>query len=107
MTGIGDTEESLMVFAQALMDIDEGLEGTVTEEFDCVLPSSGLELIMSVQNAVCAASVLMKAEDSIGKISADYCFKYPPGIPLLIPGQKITEDRLALLGADSVKVVCS
>lgn len=107
MTGIGDTDGSLKVFAQALMDIDEGLEGTVTEEFDYVLPASGPEMLMSVRDAARAASILTNAEDSIGKISADYCFKYPPGIPLLIPGQKITEDRLALLGADSVKVVCS
>jgi len=33
-------------------------------------------------------------EQSIGKISAEIICPYPPGIPLLIPGEKIDKDRV-------------
>ena len=37
-------------------------------------------------------------EKAEGGISAEYIFAYPPGVPLLIPGQEITEEVLGLLG---------
>ena len=107
MTGIGDTAAGLDVFAQTLLEIDAELTGSVTSDHPSALPSSPLVLDMPMRQAVTAASVLMKAEESVGRTSASYCFKYPPGIPLLIPGQKITADRLELLGINTVKVVCS
>ena len=106
MTGIGDTGESLTHFAKVLKEIDAELTGTVTEDNASSLPSSPLELAMPIKDAVRAASILTKAEEAEGKISASYCFKYPPGIPVLIPGQRITADRLRLLGISEVKTVC-
>ena len=107
MTGIGDTSESLELFAQALLKIDAELDGEVTNEFACALPSGALILDMPITDAVRARSEEVTCPESVGRVSASYCFKYPPGIPILIPGQRITEDRLELLGASTVKVVCS
>ena len=30
--------------------------------------------------------------DSVGRICANYIFLYPPGIPLLVPGEKIVKE---------------
>lgn len=32
-----------------------------------------------------------------GRIAAEYVFPYPPGIPVLVPGERITEEALAVL----------
>jgi len=32
------------------------------------------------------------AEDTVGKISAEYIYLYPPGIPIVVPGELITEE---------------
>ena len=29
-------------------------------------------------------------EESIGRVSAEFAYLYPPGIPLLVPGEQIT-----------------
>ena len=29
-------------------------------------------------------------EESIGKVSAEFAYLYPPGIPIIVPGEQIT-----------------
>lgn len=36
-------------------------------------------------------------KESIGKISMEYAYLYPPGIPIIVPGEQITEDVIAYL----------
>ena len=36
-------------------------------------------------------------EEAEGRIVADYVNLYPPGIPLLIPGERITKDHISLI----------
>ncbi len=33
-----------------------------------------------------------------GGIAADYVYLYPPGIPLLVPGERITEEAVCRIG---------
>ena len=33
---------------------------------------------------------LLRIEESIGRISAEFAYLYPPGIPLITPGEQIT-----------------
>ena len=107
MTGIGDTDKTLKTFAEALIKADEGLQGTVSTSYGSILPSDPLALEMPVRDAVTSPAVTLKREDCEGKISASYCFKYPPGIPVLIPGQRITDDRLKFIGDAFLKVIRS
>ena len=37
--------------------------------------------------------------DSEGCVSAEYVWLYPPGIPLLVPGERVTKELLAALSA--------
>jgi lysine decarboxylase len=47
------------------------------------------------------------AEDAVGRVSAELVAPYPPGIPVLAPGELITEELLSALrsvAADGVRV---
>ena len=36
--------------------------------------------------------------ESYGKISLEYAYLYPPGIPLVVPGEMISSETAALMG---------
>ena len=39
----------------------------------------------------------VKLQDLIGQVSADMILPYPPGVPLVMPGEKVTEKSSAVL----------
>ena len=104
MTGIGDDEDSLKAFAEALIRIDSTLEGSVTSG-GIVMPVSPFTMCMSIKDAAQSEYDIRNKDECEGLISASYVFSYPPGIPVLIPGQKITKDRLKLAPGTSLRVV--
>ena len=96
MTAVGDTKEGLERFTQALLEIDRSLSAMNKQRVWRELPRTRL----------CAKSsdVLHKKrgkfcgwKGSIGKISMEYAYLYPPGIPIIVPGEQITEDVIAYL----------
>ena len=49
-------------------------------------------------------------DDSLGKIAADFLWAYPPGIPLVAPGERISEEVLAqafYMKENGVNVQCA
>lgn len=59
-------------------------------------PSSPL---YSLHEAFFAETEVVRAEDAIGRASADALASYPPGIPNLLPGEAITAEAIAFLQA--------
>lgn len=49
---------------------------------------------MSMKNAFYSENELIPTEKSIGRISADFIIPYPPGIPLICPGEIIKEETI-------------
>ncbi len=49
---------------------------------------------ISMKNAFYSESELVLADDSFGRISADFIIPYPPGIPLICPGEIIKEETI-------------
>lgn len=94
MTGQGDTIASLTRFADALLEIDSRLE-TKAEFFDCKFSLSQSVMSTSIKSALFSKSKknveLSLAEN---KVSADYLWCYPPGIPLVLPGQLIDKETI-------------
>ena len=62
------------------------------------LPGWGPER-MSIRSAYFAATEIVTAEQSIGRISADSLAAYPPGIPNVLPGEQIMPETTAFLRA--------
>ena len=47
---------------------------------------------MSPQEAFYAPKISLPLRDTIGRISSEFIMCYPPGIPILAPGERITAD---------------
>ena len=49
-----------------------------------------MKQLMSISQAMEAQAQFCLLEESIGKISAEFVYLYPPGIPIIVPGEQIT-----------------
>jgi arginine/lysine/ornithine decarboxylase len=49
---------------------------------------------MSIYEAETSKSYPVKMEQSVGKISSEFLYLYPPGIPLLVPGEIISQELI-------------
>jgi len=105
MTGIGDTKKSLETFAKALLDIDSKLTGNINLSGKNMIPTDKVQMNISIKDAVMAESISISKEQAIGKVSSKYAYRYPPGIPILIPGQLITKERVTCLPDEVCEVV--
>jgi arginine/lysine/ornithine decarboxylase len=98
MTSIADTREGFTRFVEAVLEIDREL--TVTKKTEGTknqldIASQLPEIVMSCYQAYEGKHRVMVLNDSEGYISAEYLYLYPPGIPLLVPGERITKELLA------------
>lgn len=85
MTSVCDTKVSLDTLSRAIMELDaeaEYCESKTYPSFITSLPPTEIPL---------ADAVWQDISDG-GEISNAYVWVYPPGIPLLLPGEKITEE---------------
>ena len=58
-----------------------------------LLPNIPL-LAVSPRDAFYSETELVPFDDSEGRVIAEFIMVYPPGIPIFIPGEIITEDNL-------------
>jgi arginine decarboxylase len=64
------------------------------------LPSADeleLEPAMLPRDAFFAAKETVSADNAIGRVAAEQITPYPPGIPVIIPGERVTAELLAYL----------
>lgn len=99
MTSIGDTKEGMDRLLSALFEIDEELEKNSEEEKRYYLPrqeqvltSFEVEGMRRMENVKS-----LSWKESAGFISMEYAYLYPPGIPLIVPGERITKETAAML----------
>lgn len=110
ITTVMDTQESLERLKKALFTIDrrileEGVRGPSAGQrviSDEVLRT---ESVCTFQEAEEAEKEWMPVADAVRRVSGDFVMLYPPGIPLLAPGERITEeiaDRLCRYEKDGL-----
>lgn len=96
MTSVGDTEEGLDRFASALEEIDTKLKESEREVCFGSLPRT--RLCLKGSEAIGRKNgISMAWGDSAGLISMEYAYLYPPGIPLIVPGEQVTEEVISYL----------
>ena len=96
MTGLYTTDADLGRLGEALraMDCDSKLERRVhTVRPYPLMP----EAVMTVGDALWAVGRQVPFAESVGYVSRTYLWAYPPGIPLLLPGVRITEEIVEAL----------
>ncbi len=89
VTGICDTDESFKRLAEALLEIDKGLKKTPFKA--AYNPCFISEYICAPCEALGMEGEMTALEGANGRISLEYVWLYPPGIPLIIPGEVIPE----------------
>ena len=91
---VGDTEEGFERLCEAIEEIDrEEASGEKNGE----LQGQEEKAVYPVMNQAMLISEAMEMpaearplEECAGKISAEFVYLYPPGIPLIVPGEQIT-----------------
>lgn len=103
MTSLCDTPETLDRLARALLTIDRTLSAAapLPPVPACPLPRQRL----SIRQAREAEGRLAAAEQTAGQICGEMVWAYPPGIPLLVPGEEITDRALETLRAMAARGV--
>ena len=52
---------------------------------------------MTPREAFFSGYEVVEAKDAVGRVSAEMICPYPPGVPVLSPGERITEAALSAL----------
>ena len=120
ITSVGDDREGFLRIKEALLDLDRKAEamGRQAKEMPSEavggqakeMPSETvggqakgmpsqfpvLRQRMSIYEAGWGQSRQVMLDEAIGEVSAAYIYLYPPGIPLIAPGEERNEDAAAL-----------
>ncbi len=89
MTGIGDTADSLDAFCDAVSSADT--PSLVYKLGEITLESSLPERKYTPSEALRCEKTSVPLEEAVGRVSGVYVQAYPPGIPLVVPGEELRE----------------
>ena len=95
IVSFGDDEKSICVLLDALKDISKRFYKPNNKKPLTVLPAlKNPKLFMSPREAFYHDKKLMHISETAGLISGESIMIYPPGIPLVIPGEMITQQLI-------------
>ncbi len=125
ITTVMDTEEGLRRLRDALLEIDGKLDGkkdnqpcvrngqkngdcaeALTDDHrrDCKddwaltsLCGESQNVVMTIADGWEQADEKIPLENSVGRISGEYIYLYPPGIPFVVPGERISQEVVDLV----------
>lgn len=107
MTGAGLTDECAVALCTAI-------GGIPVREKKSVKPFSSINILppcaMKSSEAAVRKSEVMPFKDSVGRISDEAVMCYPPGIPLLVPGEVISDEiaaKISSLKDDGANILTS
>jgi lysine decarboxylase len=96
--GIGQPVEALEHFVHDFAEVVRrvsrpGSASAVTR------PSTALEteIVVSPREAFLGPSEVVAVEDAVGRVSSESIAGYPPGIPALLPGERVTAEAVSYL----------
>ena len=91
IAAVGDTKEGFERLCDAIEQIDTETEFVASaEESQETVSYARMKQLMSISQAMDAQQRRYPLEESIGKVSAEFAYLYPPGIPIIVPGEQIT-----------------
>ncbi|MDR0889968.1 MAG: aminotransferase class I/II-fold pyridoxal phosphate-dependent enzyme [Oscillospiraceae bacterium] len=87
---VGDREREIERLVSALSEVRRRFKkdraGMLTQEY--IAP----EVVMSPQDAFYGPKLRLPLAQSVGHVCAEFVMCYPPGIPILAPGERITRE---------------
>jgi len=98
IVSLGDTKESLTALVEALKDIS--IKHRENEEIKL---TKGIlknpEVIVSPRDAYYSRKKIVRLEDAVGEVSGESIMAYPPGIPVVTPGERISKEMIEYVKA--------
>jgi arginine/lysine/ornithine decarboxylase len=90
--GIGSDKSDVKALVAALSDIEKKYKGH-QQNWGLQIPSLATEMVMMPREVFLASKIKrVPLSKAAGHISAQTLTPYPPGIPVLIPGERITQE---------------
>ena len=87
---VGDTEQMIERLIAAMSEIKRRYQKDPKDMFDHEYITPQVE--MTPQDAFYGKKQVMSLSDTYGMICGEYVMSYPPGIPVLAPGERITKE---------------
>lgn len=100
ITTFCDTQEGLQRFIDALLEIDGRLvRGRLKETGKEIERAAAVRPVIKqkISDAIDAPFDEVSLSGSTGRISTEFVYLYPPGIPIVAPGEVITEEISAMV----------
>ncbi len=110
MTSIGDTLEGFQRLCEALLEIDKRLQQDNNQliELPRLYEVQPERAVLNIYDSLNSKMESIPLSEAVGRVSGAYVYQYPPGIPVLVPGEVITKeivDVLALYDRQEFKLV--
>lgn len=94
---IMDTKEGFQRLKEALLEIDSMIQSV---ERPGIVPNyRHCEKIYEIYETEDRETEWVVWEDCKDRVAADFIYVYPPGIPLIVPGEKADESLISMVGA--------
>lgn len=96
---IGDTKEKIDALLKALKEISKTCSVNDINRIDIMdVPKIPIRML-SPRDAFNSHRVSIALEESVGEISGEFLMAYPPGIPILCPGEIISDEIVEYIKA--------
>jgi lysine decarboxylase len=90
MTSIADTEAGFLRLSDGLLEIDKTLKSKA--EYDIInICAYKADIVLTPKQAFNSEKEVLSLKETIGRICGEFVVPYPPGIPIVAPGELITE----------------
>ncbi len=90
----GDTEESVNLLVEALRHMSE-LNYNIKTANELIVTVPGIpQLSLTPRDAFYGDTEVVPFKESAGRIIAEFIYVYPPGIPILLPGEVISQENI-------------
>ena len=87
---LGDTKQSIDILITALKDIAKNYK--TNKPIINKIALHNPQVIVSPRDAFYSHKKQLKLKDCVGAVSAEFIMAYPPGIPIVTPGEMINQD---------------
>jgi lysine decarboxylase len=94
---IADDEDQVARFTEMMIAVIERHRGAPRHPAAAAAWTVQPQTVLSPREAFFAPARTVAADEAIGQISAELVAPYPPGVPVLAPGERITAAALAAL----------
>lgn len=99
MTSICDKHENFEKLIETLLEIDQKIEGKKESKKNHTINNIPKRKLLVNETQNLEESNFINYKEAIGKISKEYIWIYPPGIPIVVPGEVISQSVIEKLDA--------